>query len=179
MPEGTSGGFQPGLTSGTNPAYDIPGAAKLGAKVECVDFNLTASVQSMEPGSWPTMPPRAPRSSSWPDFLRIHGPTPAEADNLATWAKTFGPGGTFWAQQHRWATSRQDRSSLATRQATATSTPTTRPAGYASRAQNICAALQGSRDRNPRRLIPASGLLRRAIRECGPDLGRKYVQSGP
>jgi hypothetical protein len=26
-------------------------------------------------------------------------PTPAEADSLATWAKTFGPGGSFWANR--------------------------------------------------------------------------------
>lgn len=95
LPEGTSGGFQPGLTSGTNPAYDIPGAAKLGAKVVRLDFNLTASVQSIEPAI-AEYAAEGIRVEMLADFDG-EVPTPAEATSLVNWAKAFGPGGTFWA----------------------------------------------------------------------------------
>lgn len=94
LPEGTSG-FQPGVTSGTNAAYDIPGAAKLGARVVRLDFDLTASVQSIEPAvaEYAAKGIRVEMLADFDGYI----PTPAEATGLAAWAKAFGPGGTFWA----------------------------------------------------------------------------------
>ncbi len=44
----------------------------------------------------PTTPPKASGSRRWPPSTAAC-PTPAEAQNLASWAKAYGPGGTYWA----------------------------------------------------------------------------------
>jgi hypothetical protein len=93
----TSSSFQPGLNSGWEPTWDVEGAAKLGAKLIRLDVGIEQSPQSMEP----IVADYAAKGTQVEFLADFYGsmPTPAEADNLATWAKTFGPGGTFWAQR--------------------------------------------------------------------------------
>jgi hypothetical protein len=88
-------GFQPGLNSGSNLQLDVPGAAKLGAKLVRVEWPIGEPVAQME----------SVIAAYAADGIRVAPlagfyatmPTPAEAQNLASWAKTFGPGGSFWA----------------------------------------------------------------------------------
>lgn len=95
VPEGTSAGFQPGLTSGSDALYDPPGAAKLGARVVRIGFAITASVKSIEPviAMYAAKGIRVVLLADFDSSM----PNPAEATSLATWAGAFGPGGTFWA----------------------------------------------------------------------------------
>ena len=87
--------FEPGINSGWNQTWDVPGAAQLGAKLVRLDMNIEQTPQELESiiGAYAA---RGIRVMPLADF---HGtlPTPAEAQNLATWAATFGPGGTYWA----------------------------------------------------------------------------------
>ena len=89
----SSTSFPMGLNSGSEP-LDIAGAAKLGAKLVRLAFGIEESVQEMEPeiGAYANKGIRVLPLAS---FYRSV-PTQADAQNLATWAKTFGPGGTFW-----------------------------------------------------------------------------------
>jgi hypothetical protein len=93
----TSSSFQPGLNSGWEPTWDVEGAAKLGAKLVRLDVGIEQSPQSMEP----IVADYAAKGIEVEFLADFYGsmPTTAEADNLATWAKTFGPGGTFWAKR--------------------------------------------------------------------------------
>jgi hypothetical protein len=90
-----SSSFEPGLNSGSDPTYDVPGAAKLGAKLVRLDFGIEQSAQSLEP----IIADYAAQGIRVLPLADFNGslPTPAEAQNIAGWAKTFGPGGTFWA----------------------------------------------------------------------------------
>jgi hypothetical protein len=90
--------FQPGLVDGPNvSAGDLQAASLLGAKVVRVGLSINTSVAELEPivagyaSKGIRVAPLAEFSSEMP--------TPAEAQNLATWAKAFGPGGTFWADR--------------------------------------------------------------------------------
>jgi hypothetical protein len=89
--------FQPGLNSGWEPTWDVEGAAKLGAKLIRLDVGIEQSPQSMEP----IVADYAAKGIEVEFLADFYGsmPTSAEADNLATWAKTFGPGGSFWAKR--------------------------------------------------------------------------------
>jgi hypothetical protein len=95
LPEPASAGFQPGVTSGSDQLYDIPGAAKLGAKVVRLAFPINESVRSIEPVI-AEYAAKGIRVAPMADF-DSYFPTPAETTGLALWAKAFGPGGTFWA----------------------------------------------------------------------------------
>jgi hypothetical protein len=90
-------GFQPGLDSGTNPTYDIPGAAQLGAKVVRIEFSIGTSVAAMQN----TISVYAAKGIRVAPLAGFYGtlPTPAEAQNLSNWAKAYGPGGTYWANR--------------------------------------------------------------------------------
>jgi hypothetical protein len=92
-----SSSFEPGLNSGSDPTYDVPGAAKLGAKLVRLDFGIEQSARSLEP----IIADYAAEGIRVLPLADFYGslPTPAEAQNLAGWAKTFGPGGTFWAHR--------------------------------------------------------------------------------
>ncbi len=89
--------FQPGLNSGWEPTWDVEGAAKLGAKLVRLDVGIEQSPQSMES----IVADYAAKDIQVEFLADFYGsmPTPAEAANLATWAKTFGPGGSFWAKR--------------------------------------------------------------------------------
>jgi hypothetical protein len=96
-PSATSTGFQPGLNSGSDPTYDIPGAAQLGAKLVRIAFDINETPQQMEA----VIAEYAAKGIQVEPMASFYGklPTPAEAQNLSSWAKAFGPSGSFWARR--------------------------------------------------------------------------------
>jgi hypothetical protein len=95
LPPPASTGFQPALSSGNNPLYDIPGSAKLGAKVVRLTYDITSSASTIEPAiaEYAAKGIRVTLLADFDGYI----PTPAEATGLASWARAFGPGGTIWA----------------------------------------------------------------------------------
>jgi hypothetical protein len=89
-----SEGFQPGINSGTNP-QDFLGASALGAKVVRIEFSIGSPASALEYA----VANYAARGIRVAPLAGFYGrmPSPAEAQNLASWAKAYGPGGTFWA----------------------------------------------------------------------------------
>jgi hypothetical protein len=87
-------GFQPGINSGTNP-QDYTGTQILGAKIVRISMSIGAPASAWESivTNYAAKGVRIAPLASF--YARI--PTAAEAQNLASWAKEFGPGGTFWA----------------------------------------------------------------------------------
>lgn len=87
--------FQPGINSGSAAIWELPGAVQLGAKVVRVGMEVTESVQQLEP----IIAAYAAQGIRVAPLAEFNGriPSPAEAENLASWAKAFGPGGTYWA----------------------------------------------------------------------------------
>jgi hypothetical protein len=95
-PTGQGGAtFEPGLNSGTNMSYDVPGAVKLGAKIVRIDFLIGETAAQIEP----VIAAYAEQGIRVLPLATFYGsmPTPAEAQNLAGWAAAYGPGGTYWA----------------------------------------------------------------------------------
>jgi hypothetical protein len=87
--------FSPGLVSSADHALSAFAAGTLGAKLVRVEFDIDTPVSAMR-----TTIDELARAGARPLLLagfegRI--PTVAEAQNLATWAAAFGPGGSFWA----------------------------------------------------------------------------------
>lgn len=94
-PPQSSTAFQPGLNSGTNMNEDLQGAVILGAKVVRVAWSIDTPAAAMESviAGYASKGIRVQPLAEFYETL----PTPAEAQNLASWAKAYGPGGTFWA----------------------------------------------------------------------------------
>ncbi len=94
-PSQGSATFQPGLNSGTNMNEDLQGAVILGAKLVRVGWSIDTSSAAMEP----VIAGYASKGIRVQPLAEFYGtmPSPAEAQNLASWAKAYGPGGTFWA----------------------------------------------------------------------------------
>jgi hypothetical protein len=91
---GTSN-FQPGLNSGTNMTTDVAGATMLGAKLVRIEFGIETPASQLAT----TIAGYAAKGIRVAPLAGFYGtiPTPAEAQNLAGWARAYGPGGTFWA----------------------------------------------------------------------------------
>ncbi|MHB1998868.1 MAG: hypothetical protein ACYCSI_01575 [Solirubrobacteraceae bacterium] len=85
--------FEIGLNSGWEPR-DFAGAAMLGAKLVRIDCGIGQSVEELEPmiAEYATRGIRVLPLADFHDAI----PTAAEAQNIASWAKAFGRGGTFW-----------------------------------------------------------------------------------
>jgi len=94
-PTQSSTAFQPGLNSGTNMNEDLQGAVILGAKLVRVAWSIGTTAAAMEPviAGYASKGIRVEPLAEFYQTL----PTPAEAQNLASWARAYGPGGTFWA----------------------------------------------------------------------------------
>jgi hypothetical protein len=93
---GASEGFQPGINGGTA-SQDYAGAATLGAKVVRITMPIEVPASAWE-GIIANYAAKGMRVEPLASFYgRI--PSVAEAQNVATWAKAFGPGGTFWAKR--------------------------------------------------------------------------------
>ncbi|HEX5852795.1 MAG TPA: hypothetical protein VFY36_06865 [Solirubrobacteraceae bacterium] len=133
QPPAESSHFEPGLNSGSDPTYDLPGAEQLGAKVVRLAFNLgeTASQIERVVAQYANEGIRVAPMADFDNFI----PTPAQAQSLAGWAQAFGPGGTFWA--HR-SDGRLAMRTIEFGNETSYSYQYTdhTPAGYASRAQS-------------------------------------------
>ena len=89
-------GLQPGINSGTNP-QDYTGAQMLGAKIVRISMSIGAPASAWESivVKYAALGVRVAPLASFSGRL----PSAAEAQNLASWAKTYGPGGTFWAKR--------------------------------------------------------------------------------
>jgi hypothetical protein len=87
--------FQPGVNAGTTFEYDIPGALRLGAKQVRVYFPIETPASQIKM----TIQKYADAGIRVLLLAVFTGRTPTvtEAQNLATWATAYGPGGTFWA----------------------------------------------------------------------------------
>jgi hypothetical protein len=94
---GAASAIQTGVDAGW--AYggqlDLPAAVQLGAKLVRVEFPIEWTPAQLEA----TIAAYAEEGVRVDALATFEGrmPTPAEARNLANWAKTYGPGGTFWA----------------------------------------------------------------------------------
>jgi hypothetical protein len=91
-----SEGFQPGINGGTA-SLDYTGAVVLGAKIVRITMPIAVTASQWE-GIIANYAAKGMRVEPLASFYgRI--PSAAEAQNVATWAKAFGPGGTFWAKR--------------------------------------------------------------------------------
>jgi hypothetical protein len=87
--------FSPGLVASADHRLSAQAAKSLGADVVRVEFDISTSPAAMRESV-----AAIADSGARPLLLAgFHGrmPTPDEAKNLAGWASTFGPGGSFWA----------------------------------------------------------------------------------
>jgi hypothetical protein len=93
--------FRPGLVAGTDLKNDVSAAVQLGAKVVRVEWDIKTSPATLEP----VIAAYAARGIRVAPLAGFYGrlPTSAEASNLATWAKAYGPYGTFWANRADWS----------------------------------------------------------------------------
>ena len=89
-------GFQPGINSGTNP-QDYTGTQILGAKIVRIEMSFAAPASAWES----IVSNYAAKGVRIAPLASFYGrlPSAAEAQNLAGWAREFGPGGTFWAHR--------------------------------------------------------------------------------
>ncbi len=87
--------FATGVTTGTAFSYELPFVASLGARTARLLYDIDTTASSMA-----TVIDAYARAGVRPLLAaNFYGrlPTTAEAQNVATWAKAYGPGGTFWA----------------------------------------------------------------------------------
>ncbi len=89
------GGFEMGAVAGSNALYELPWLEELGAHTARIEATINSSVASLEPivHAYAAAGIRPLLVAGF--NARI--PSVAEAQNLANWAKAFGPGGTYWA----------------------------------------------------------------------------------
>ncbi|HTA06683.1 MAG TPA: hypothetical protein VK774_09995 [Solirubrobacteraceae bacterium] len=90
-----SSGFEMGAVAGSNAVYELPWLKQLGAHTARIEATINSSVASLEPVV------HAYAAAGIRPLLvagfNARIPSVAEAENLANWAKAFGPGGTYWA----------------------------------------------------------------------------------
>jgi hypothetical protein len=94
LPAGAPG-FEAGIVSGSDLLNEAKVTGKLGARVARVEFSIDEPVANMRA----VIAAHAANGTRVLPLAGFHGtmPTQAEARNLGTWAKEFGPGGAFWA----------------------------------------------------------------------------------
>ncbi|HXR28147.1 MAG TPA: hypothetical protein VN772_01115 [Solirubrobacteraceae bacterium] len=89
-----AGGFEMGAVGGSAWLYELPWLEQLGAHTARLEFEIGSPVSQLAP-----VVEAYARAGIRPLLLagftgRV--PSTAEAQNLATWAAAFGPGGSFW-----------------------------------------------------------------------------------
>lgn len=94
-PPVASGDLTVGLVSGAGLVTDAGFAAQLGASYVRVEFDINSSTSQIAP----TIERYANSGARVLLLAGFYGriPSTGEAQNLASWARAFGPGGTFWA----------------------------------------------------------------------------------
>lgn len=92
-PPGT--GFRMGVTTGTAFSYELPFITSLGARTARLLYPIGTSASSMASviDAYARAGVRPLLAAEFNGRL----PSTAESQNLATWARAYGPGGTFWA----------------------------------------------------------------------------------
>ena len=93
-PQPIDGSFQMGVVAGSAHQYELRFLQALGARTARIEFGIGTSAASLASDV-----DAYARAGIRPLLLAtFYGrtPTTAEAQNLATWAKAYGPGGTFW-----------------------------------------------------------------------------------
>ena len=86
--------FTMGVTTGTAFSYELPFVTSLGARTARLLYNIGTSASSMA-----SVIDEYARAGVRPLLAaNFYGrlPSTAEAQNVATWARAYGPGGTFW-----------------------------------------------------------------------------------
>ena len=85
--------IQTGINSG-HESYDFVAAATLGAKLVRVGFDIEDTAAQLRPA----IEKYAAEGITVLPLAEFTGrmPSPAEAQDLASWADAYGPGGTFW-----------------------------------------------------------------------------------
>jgi hypothetical protein len=94
-PTPTPTSFSMGLVAGSALSWELPFIQQLGAHSARMEFSIGTSASSMAS----TIDAYA-KAGVRPLLLAGFGgstPTPAQSQNLASWAAAYGPGGTFWA----------------------------------------------------------------------------------
>ncbi|HEX5146011.1 MAG TPA: glycosyl hydrolase, partial [Conexibacter sp.] len=93
-PAPVNGSFQMGLVSGSSPSYQLPWLQQLGTHTARIEYAVGTSAASMATvmDQYAKAGVRPLLMASFDDRL----PSDAEAQNLASWAAAYGPGGTFW-----------------------------------------------------------------------------------
>ena len=87
-------GFEMGAVAGSAEIYELPWLQQLGAHTARMEFEVGAPVSQLAP-----VVEAYARAGIRPLLLATFTgrlPSTAEAQNLATWAAAFGPGGSFW-----------------------------------------------------------------------------------
>ena len=92
---GTSRSFEMGIVSNADPTVVAAKIGRLGVPIARVEFPISASPARLAP----VIAAFARRHVSVLPLAGFPGriPTSAEARNLASWARAFGPSGTYWA----------------------------------------------------------------------------------
>jgi hypothetical protein len=93
-PAPVSGGFQMGLVAGSAATYELPFLQGLGARTTRLVWSIGTPATNLA-----TAMDAYARAGVRPILLATfygRNATTAEAQNLATWAAAYGPGGTFW-----------------------------------------------------------------------------------
>ena len=96
-PPAASGAFEMGIVSGSDALYELPFIEQLGAHTARIEMAIGTPVSQMEAtiAAFARAGVRPLLLASFDGTL----PSPAEAQNLASWAARFGPGGSFWQGQ--------------------------------------------------------------------------------
>jgi hypothetical protein len=90
----SSGPFEMGVVAGSAITYELPYVQQLGAHTARMEFSINTPVSQMEStiGAYAQAGVRPLLLAGFEGRL----PSTGEAQNLASWAAAFGPGGTFW-----------------------------------------------------------------------------------
>ena len=90
----SSGPFEMGVVAGSAIEYELPYIQKLGAHTARMEFSINTPVSQMEStiGAYAQAGVRPLLLAGFEGRI----PSTPEAQNLASWAAAFGPGGTFW-----------------------------------------------------------------------------------
>src|SRR5262249_26301081 len=89
-----SGAFEMGTVVGSNALYELPWAKALGAHTARIEMPINTPAAAREP-----IVEGYARAGIKPLLLagfNARMPSTAEAQNVASWAAAYGPGGTFW-----------------------------------------------------------------------------------
>jgi hypothetical protein len=129
-----SGSFAMGVVSGSALTYELPFIKTLGAHTARLEFDINTPVAQMKA----TLEAYASAGIQPLLLASFYGriPSPAEAQNLATWAAAFGPGGSTWQGKSEPANTAVTRIEFGNETSYEYQFSDNSTAGYANRAQS-------------------------------------------